>query len=277
MANVTETNSWPAGVYQYADGDVLDGGPDSAEVLPIKQLAQRSLFQRLANITAWDGVLASVHGYPNGACVMHAGQSWRSKIANNDAAPGSDALKWERWAFSLAELQAWFAEYLPFGAPVACPSTGPTGAANKAKIHKSDLGEYWMWLGDSWRVVSERASFVNSIASNALPGGVPTAIVNMTAPRAGRAVVRGILSALNASGVHTEMQAQIRRTRGAAQTLIEDSVGTAMTTLANQYTQARAYCLLEVQAGDVYHLMGTVSQAVAPSPLNASSIYIEYV
>jgi hypothetical protein len=105
MANVTATNSWPAGVYQYEVGDLLDGGPDSSEVLPIKQLANRSVYQRLANVTPWDDVLAGLHGYPAGACVMHAGKSWRSKAAANTAEPGTDALKWERGGYTLAELQ----------------------------------------------------------------------------------------------------------------------------------------------------------------------------
>lgn len=103
MANITETDDWASGVYQYAIGDVLDGGPESSETLPIRQLANRSLYQRLRNITPWDVALANAVGYPAGSCVMHAGVSWRSKVLNS-VEPGTDALKWERWAFSESEL-----------------------------------------------------------------------------------------------------------------------------------------------------------------------------
>lgn len=107
MSNIAVSNDWPAGVYQYADGDVLDGGADSSEVLPLKQLANRSLFQRLANVTPWDSALATEFGYPNKAVVMHGGLSWRAVVANA-VEPGTDALKWERWGFTQAEIdQNW--------------------------------------------------------------------------------------------------------------------------------------------------------------------------
>ncbi|GLS13601.1 hypothetical protein [Hydrogenophaga electricum] len=103
MANVNENDNWGAGVYQYADGDVLDGGPDSSETLPIRQLASRSLYQRLRNVTPWDAGLAAQHTYPAGACVLHAGVTWRAKV-NTSAEPGTDDTKWERWAFTAAEM-----------------------------------------------------------------------------------------------------------------------------------------------------------------------------
>lgn len=109
MANINESDEWASGVYQYAIGDVLDGGPESSETLPIRQLANRSLFQRLRNVTPWDAALALAVGYPSGACVMHGGVSWRSKVLNG-AEPGTDQLKWERWAFSESELLAILAD-----------------------------------------------------------------------------------------------------------------------------------------------------------------------
>lgn len=112
MANVNEQNDWPNGVYQYADGDVIDGGPDSSETLPIRQLANRSLFQRLRNVTPWDAGLAASVGYPSGACVMHAGVSWRSKVLNS-VEPGTDIQKWERWGYSESELDARIANKMP--------------------------------------------------------------------------------------------------------------------------------------------------------------------
>lgn len=159
MANIIETDNWPGGVYQYADGDVLEGGPDSSEVLPFKQLAQRSLYQRLRNVTDWDVGLAAGFGYPAGAVVRHAGVSWRSKVGDNDVEPGTDTVAWEKWGYSESELNERLAELLPYGAPVACPNSGPAGAADKSKVHKSALGEYWVWLGDAWKVVAAHHRF----------------------------------------------------------------------------------------------------------------------
>jgi hypothetical protein len=112
MSNVNEENDWPNGVYQYADGDVIDGGPESSETLPIRQLANRSLYQRVRNVTPWDVGLAASVGYPTGACVMHAGVSWRSKVLNS-VEPGTDAQKWERWGYSETELDARIATKMP--------------------------------------------------------------------------------------------------------------------------------------------------------------------
>jgi hypothetical protein len=169
MANITPVDNWTAGVYQWADGDVLDGGPDSLEVLPVKQLANRSVYQRLRNVTPWDGALAEAFGYPVGACVMHAGVSWRAKL-DNSVEPGTDPGKWERWGYSESELNARLAELLPYGVPIACPNSGPISTANKTRLHKSALGEYWIWLGDAWRVISghHSAASVSSTAVAAL-------------------------------------------------------------------------------------------------------------
>jgi hypothetical protein len=103
MADTTQINEWGPGVYQYANGDVLDGGPESSETLPIRQLANRSLYQRLRNVTQWDADLADEFGYPAMACVTHAGVTWRSLVAN-DVAPGTDITKWVRWGFTMGEL-----------------------------------------------------------------------------------------------------------------------------------------------------------------------------
>ncbi|MBW8469873.1 MAG: hypothetical protein K0M67_16530 [Thiobacillus sp.] len=117
MSNIAVSNDWPAGVYQYADGDVLDGGADSSEVLPLKQLANRSLFQRLANVTPWDSALAAEFGYPNKAVVMHGGLSWRALVANA-VEPGTDVTKWERWGYSESELAELLADIsLNFSGP----------------------------------------------------------------------------------------------------------------------------------------------------------------
>jgi hypothetical protein len=175
MANIDTPDNWAAGIYQWADGDVLDGGADSLEVLPVKQLASRSLYQRLRNVTPWDAALAAATGYPASACVRHAGTSWRAKL-DNSVAPGTDAAKWERWGWSEDELNAKLATLLPYGAPVACPNAGPGGAADKTKVHKSALGEYWFWLGDAWRVVAGQFQ-----AAQTSTAGLNTNYVDMTA------------------------------------------------------------------------------------------------
>jgi hypothetical protein len=113
MANIATTDNWGNDVYQWADGDVLDGGPESLEVLPVKQLANRSLYQRLRSVTPWSATLAASYGYPAGACVMHGGFSWRAKLGNA-VEPGTDGTKWERWGFSQGELDS----------QLAGPSTG---------------------------------------------------------------------------------------------------------------------------------------------------------
>lgn len=167
MADIATIDTWSPTVYQWADGDVLDGGPESLEVLPVKQMANRSLFQRLRSVTPWSDVLAAAYGYPEGACVMHADVSWRAKIANA-VEPGTDATKWERWGFSDDEFNAKLATFLPYAAPTACANTGPDGVADKSKIHKSALGEYWMWLGDAWGVVwNKYGSYYNNGAAGA--------------------------------------------------------------------------------------------------------------
>lgn len=157
MANINESDDWASGVYQYAIGDVLDGGPESSETLPIRQLANRSLFQRLRNVTPWDAALALAVGYPSGACVMHSGVSWRSKVLNS-VEPGTDELKWERWGYSNEELkdliELLVPKYLPFQPPGNCLNTGPSEEDDKTRTYKSPLGELWMWLGDAWKVVA---------------------------------------------------------------------------------------------------------------------------
>jgi hypothetical protein len=129
MANIALVNNWVAGIYQWADGDVLDGGPDSLEVLPVKQLANNSLHQRLVNVTDWSDTLAAAYGYPLGAVVRHAGVSWRAKLAN-DVPPGTDPLKWERWGFSESELAAWLeARYLRVGVVSASTQVALAGGS----------------------------------------------------------------------------------------------------------------------------------------------------
>lgn len=169
MANIAAPDDFPSGIYQYADGDELQGGPDSSEVLPFKQLTSRSIYQRLRSVTPWDAALASGFGYPDKACVEYGGVSWRSKVAGNAVVPGTDAAKWERWGYSEGELAA----YLRSGllSPTTCPATGPASppsAASPYTLWKSlaPYAEYWMWMGDAWGVVWARyGSYYNNGAS----------------------------------------------------------------------------------------------------------------
>lgn len=276
MANIAASNDWPAGVYQYADGDVLDGGDDSFEVLPLKQLANRSLYQRLANVTPWDSALATEYGYPNKACVMHAGVSWRAVVANN-VEPGTDAEKWERWAFSEAELNAKLAALLPYGVPTVCPNTGPVVDANKTRIHKSALGEYWMWLGDAWKVVADPNAMQAGVASSAVAGGGSFGVVSLPAlPRNGRAYLRGLVSNLNGVAGANQMKAYINRVRAGVTTPVIESMSECTVTNINQYMQARPLAFISVQAGDTYQLVAESSGARLASPDSDSGIYLEY-
>lgn len=145
MANIVETDNWPGWVYQYADGDVLGGGPNSSEVLPLKQLAQRSLYQRLRNVTDWDATLAASFGYPAGACVRYGSTTWRAIVANN-VAPGTDAAKWERWGYSEGELDTHVITSSPPGMIGAfLRATAPTGwiKANGALISRTAYARLW--------------------------------------------------------------------------------------------------------------------------------------
>lgn len=280
MANIVETDNWPGGVYQYADGDVLEGGPDSSEVLPLKQLAQRSLYQRLRNVTDWDAGLAAEFGYPAGAVVRHAAVSWRSKVGDNDVEPGTDPAAWERWAYSESELAAYLRSSLL--SPVRCPVTGPAAVPSAASPYTmwqsvAPYNEYWMWMGDAWKVVANRYTAAAFVASAALPASTQTAICSLTTPRDGKAVVRGIFSALNSPAATTEALAHIRRVRGGVTTLLAESVSEGVTTALNHYVYGRPYTVTDVLAGDTYYLLGLVNAPVAAHPQNQNSIHLEYL
>ena len=280
MANIVETDNWPGGVYQYADGDVLEGGPDSSEVLPLKQLAQRSLYQRLRNVTDWDAGLAAEFGYPAGAVVRHAGVSWRSKVGDNDVEPGTDPAAWERWAYSESELAAYLRGSLL--SPVRCPVTGPAAVPSAASPYTmwqsvAPYNEYWMWMGDAWKVVANRYTAAAFVASAALPASTQTAICSLTTPRDGKAVVRGIFSALNSPAATTEALSHIRRVRGGVTTLLAESVSEGVTTALNHYVYGRPYTVTDVLAGDTYYLLGLVNAPVAAHPQNQNSIHLEYL
>lgn len=103
MANLNETDEWFAGIYQLEEDDPVLGGPAGIDNLAPRQLASRSLYQRLRNVTPWSALLA----YPaDTAYVSHAGTTWKSVAASTGVQPGTDEAKWTRWAFTQAELDA---------------------------------------------------------------------------------------------------------------------------------------------------------------------------
>lgn len=280
MANIVETDNWPGGVYQYADGDLLEGGPDSSEVLPLKQLAQRSLYQRLRNVTDWDAGLAAGFGYPAGAAVRHEGVSWRAKVTNA-VEPGTDPAAWERWAYSESELAAYLRGSLL--SPVRCPVTGPAAVPSAASPYTmwqsvAPYNEYWMWMGDAWKVVANRYAMYVGVASTARTANVTSVICSLVVPRAGFVIARGILSQLNEINANTYVSAYIKHYRGgAAVGILLNSLAKDVTTVGAQYSQVRPLATTEVLAGDQLSLEATATQNMFASPSSNSSIHVEYL
>lgn len=65
-----------------------------------------------------------------------------------------------------------------------CPVTGPTAGADTTLMYKSSLGEYWVYMGDSWRVISGHYA---SAATNSTPmsANTPTTLTTFTCHRPG--------------------------------------------------------------------------------------------
>lgn len=161
-----------------------------------------------------------------------------------------------------------------------CPNTGPASPpteANPFSIYKSDLGEYWMWLGDAWKVVAGLYYQNVFTASVSQVAGVTKAICSLTAPRNGLAQIRAILSTLNASAGSNQAESYITRTRSGSTVTIADSLAEYTTVATNQYSQTRSLCTYSVQAGDVFTLIAFSTVAMNPSPQNDSSIYLQYI
>jgi hypothetical protein len=102
MANLNEADNWPEGIYQIEEDDPVLGGPAGISNIPPAQLAARSRFQRLRNITPWSAILV----YPNNAFVGHAGTTWKSVDPSTGVEPGSDDSKWVRWGHTSQEMDA---------------------------------------------------------------------------------------------------------------------------------------------------------------------------
>ncbi|SDI78064.1 hypothetical protein [Variovorax sp. OV700] len=102
MANLNETDLWEPGIYQLEEDDPVLGGPTGIDNLSPRQLASRSRYQRLRNVTPW----AADFAYPVDAYVSEAGKTWKSVVASTGVVPGSDPAKWIRWAHTEEELAA---------------------------------------------------------------------------------------------------------------------------------------------------------------------------
>jgi hypothetical protein len=117
MANLNETDQWVEGVYQLEEDDPVLGGPTGIDNRAPRELASRSRYQRLRNVTPWDATFA----YPaNVAYVSYGGTTWKSVGESLNIAPGTDVAKWMRWGFTAAELN---------------DSLGNAVAAHEAKVN----------------------------------------------------------------------------------------------------------------------------------------------
>lgn len=271
MAYQTETPAaWPAGVYQIAVTDPVLGGSDGAPNVMGAALAKRAMYQRMRSVTAWDATLAAAHDYPAKACVMHGATSWRA-IVDNNVEPGSDPLKWERWGYSETELAAVLAGLLPYGAPVVCPNAGPDGEADKSKVHRSALGEYWMWLGDAWRVVAGLYGYTVTGVGVAIPTTEVFVTVQLaTMPRAGFVGVSGSFRFVQVSSVAISLLAQINKN---GTRVVSD--GTPHSSNQLQHS-APSIARLSVAAGDVISFVAYKSGGSSTDVIEGASFSVVY-
>lgn len=191
MTDITQNaDTYPPAIYQISVTDPVLGGAGGIANKAAAALADRTAYQRMRNVTPW--VPGLDQPYPAHAYVQRLGLTYKSLVASANIDPATPAAAgiWERWALTQFELDAYMATFLPYGAPAVCPSTGPIGTDVKAKIFKSALGEYWMWLGDAWRVVAGYYGVtVLSGTQTTFGGGV--ALHTQTVPRSGYISVSG--------------------------------------------------------------------------------------
>lgn len=208
MANIAEVNdSYDDGVYLLAVTDPVLGGPEGPDNKAAINLANRTRFQRMRNVTPWrPGV---ENPYPAHAYCQYAGATWKSVAAHANVQPGTDVTKWIRWGHTEAELQVLFAAYLASGVldPYAldidlnayvlsnsfnarayayelvnhggnCPVTGPAAAPTVGNPYTKYTSvapylENWTWTATTgWKVTSNHyeSPIINAV-STALAGG----------------------------------------------------------------------------------------------------------
>lgn len=207
MAYQTEAaDSWPDNVYQVAATDPVLGGPDGPVNVLGAALATRSRYQRIRNITPWNAAL----GYPEHSYCQLAGVTYKSLAANTNVQPGTPAAAavWTRWGHTDAEMSAFAG--LPFSAPALCPDAGPAAGANTKAVYKSSIGEYWMWLGDAWKVVANYyGQSALSTAYATTPIGYNTPVISYISPRSGSISASVYIYALTASSAFSSLSAGI--------------------------------------------------------------------
>lgn len=209
MTDITQNaDTYPPAIYQISVTDPVLGGAGGIANKAAAALADRTAYQRMRNVTPW--VPGLDQPYPAHAYVQRSGLTYKSLVANANIDPATPAAVgiWERWALTQSELDAYMATFLPYGAPAVCPSTGPIGTDVKSKIFKSALGEYWMWLGDAWRVVAGRYKLADTAYTTA-NGNQTVTIFTYTAHRAGTIAAHFYVSALSASSTTGLVQVAI--------------------------------------------------------------------
>jgi len=68
---------------------------------------------------------------------------------------------------------------------LSCTNFGPGSGADKSRVHGSPLGEYWVWMGDAWRVLSRHAGSFQTGTGVVLPANTASEVFAYTCHRAG--------------------------------------------------------------------------------------------
>lgn len=120
-------------------------------------------------------------------CLAANGMTYRCILGNTNVVPGTDATRWERWGYSQSELALYLRSNLL--SPTRCPATGPAANPSDASPWTmwqsvAPYNEYWMWLGDVWRVVSGAYSGA-SVGTNTPTANTPLNVRNFPCHRPG--------------------------------------------------------------------------------------------
>lgn len=214
-------------------------------------------------------------------CLAANGMTYRCLADHTNIVPGTDATKWERWGYAQSELAAYLRSALL--SPVRCPVTGPAANPSDASPYTmwqsvAPYNEYWMWMGDAWKVVANRYAMYVGVASTPRTANVTSVICSLVVPRAGFVIARGILSQLNEINANTYVSAYIKHYRGGAEVgILLNSLAKDVTTVGTQYSQVRPLATTEVLAGDQLSLEATATQNMYASSSSNSSIHVEYL